>query len=51
MERFTISLELARLGVRHGTLNVVPADMNADWHHHHHAGHDHPYHVQSRPKS
>jgi CopG family nickel-responsive transcriptional regulator len=42
---------MAERGVRHGALNLVPADMNAGRQHHHHHGPDHPYHVHSRPKS
>jgi len=42
--------------VRHGVLNLIPADVNAGKRHHHgHPHHpggpDHPYHVHSRPKS
>lgn len=47
---------MAERGVRHGALNMVPADVNAGRQHrhghpHHHGGPDHPYHVHSRPKS
>ncbi len=44
---------MAERGVRHGALNLIPADMNAgrEHHHGHHHGPDHPYHVHSRPKS
>lgn len=42
---------MAERGVRHGALNLVPADMNAGRRHHHHHGPDHSYHVHSRPKS
>ena len=47
----------AERGVRHGALNLVPADVNAGRKHRHgqpsghHHGPDHPYHVHSRPKS
>lgn len=43
----------AERGVRHGALNLIPADVNAGRKHHHghHHGPDHPYHVHSRPKS
>ncbi|MDR2239131.1 MAG: nickel-responsive transcriptional regulator NikR [Zoogloeaceae bacterium] len=44
----------AERGVRHGALNLVPADLNpghVHHHHDHHHGPDHPYHVHSRPKS
>jgi len=43
----------AERGVRHGALNLVPADLNAGRRHSHghHHGADHPYHVHSRPKS
>jgi CopG family nickel-responsive transcriptional regulator len=46
----------AERGVRHGALNLVPADVDAGRQHHHH--HDHPHdhdhdhgHVHSRPKT
>ncbi|MCK6382999.1 MAG: nickel-responsive transcriptional regulator NikR [Rhodocyclaceae bacterium] len=51
---------MAERGVRHGALNLVPADLNVGRKHRHgqHRGHshlqggpDHPYHVHSRPKS
>ena len=47
---------MAERGVRHGVLNLIPADVNAGKRHHHghphhHGGPDHPYHVHSRPKS
>ena len=44
---------MAERGVRHGALNLIPADLNAGRKHHHghHHGPDHPYHVHSRPKS
>ena len=48
---------MAERGVRHGALNLVPADVNAGRKHRHgqpsghHHGPDHPYHVHSRPKS
>lgn len=52
---FADSMMAAR-GVRHGALNLVPAEVNAGRKHHHghphhHGGPDHPYHVHSRPKS
>ncbi len=47
---------MAERGVRHGALNLVPADLNTGRRHHHgHPNHTggpgHPYHVHSRPKS
>lgn len=42
---------MAERGVRHGALNLVPADVNDGRGHRHHHGPDHPYHVHSRPKS
>jgi CopG family nickel-responsive transcriptional regulator len=44
---------MAERGVRHGALNLIPADLNAGRKHHHghYHGPDHPYHVHSRPKS
>ena len=44
---------MAERGVRHGALNLIPADLNAGRKHHHghHHGPDHPCHVHSRPKS
>ncbi len=44
---------MAERGVRHGALNLVPADVNPGRRHSHghHHGPDHPYHVHSRPKS
>lgn len=44
---------MAERGVRHGALNLIPADVNAGRRHHHghHHGPGHPYHVHSRPKS
>jgi CopG family nickel-responsive transcriptional regulator len=43
---------IAERGVRHGVLNLVPAEMSAARHHHHHHLHgDHALHVHSRPKS
>lgn len=49
----------ARPGVRHGMLNLVPADLSAGGHAHqpYHQplgrgrGHGHPYHLHARPKS
>jgi len=41
---------MAERGVRHGALNLVPADLDPGRHHHHH-GPDHPYHMHTRPKS
>lgn len=42
----------AERGVRHGVLNLVPADLNAPRPHHHHADHEHEGgHVHSKPKT
>lgn len=40
---------MAERGVRHGAVNLVPADLEVGRHHHH--GASHPYHVHGRPKS
>ncbi|GAB4175621.1 MAG: nickel-responsive transcriptional regulator NikR [Rhodocyclaceae bacterium] len=40
---------MAERGVRHGALNLVPADLDPGRPHRH--GPDHPYHLHSRPKS
>lgn len=52
---------MAERGVRHGQLNIVPADIQVAHHHehhhegHHHGGHDHGHggtpHVHSHPKT
>jgi len=45
----------AERGVRHGLLNLVPADVDASRRHHHHAHHEgegHTYvHVHSKPRT
>ncbi|MEW5889073.1 MAG: nickel-responsive transcriptional regulator NikR [Pseudomonadota bacterium] len=45
---------MAERGVRHGQLNLVPADLSTAEHRHHpdHGhGAGHPYHLHSRPKT
>ncbi len=42
----------AERGVRHGVLNLIPADLDATRTHHHHAGDEHGHgHVHSKPRT
>ena len=54
VREFANALQAER-GVRHGLLNLVPADVDASRRHHHHAHHEgdgHTYvHVHSKPRT
>jgi CopG family nickel-responsive transcriptional regulator len=51
VREFANALQAER-GVRHGMLNLVPADMDPGRHHHHHGGGGTRYvHVHSKPRT